>query len=1148
MNKERCLHLEEWQKRGDQEYTHCYPESGGRDSWFYLDGMFLKNERTYDLTQYDSIRFQLFCTERNTYEIEADTVLFRNGKGEDHESYVSVISTAREGRYALEVPVSSFRNEISASYNLGFVRSLTIRGEKPFTLHGAILKGGLVLAADVPVRGKAGEAGEEIQYPIRLSNCTGETQAASLHFKRYGGEAAVNVQIPDRVFLQPGESREVTCRVTVPDRIVPGGYEKQRIQVLSDGSGKINEIVFYTARKRKHPFLFLTEEELTEVREKIGRCGWAEENYRRALAEEDAWEAPSIQPGRKFLFWTADAHHARSCAVLYRLGGGEAYKKKAVHFLKELSNPDYGYLNHPQACNQELVHEGEFFKSTAFAYDLLYDEPELTAQDHRNMEAVLRKFMNYIDREAKSGNISNWTLAEIAGALYGACVIEDRSMMERFLYGVGGMTDLLSYGVLSDGWWFEASIGYNLLAAGIFSEIAHVMLHFGVDLRYLSVPAKYSAKIGTKKILQDGLVIENWGGNDKVYRNIPMLWDSLVEFYDYRGVIFGINDSSEMRIQGTSRQLGDSRYDLAYRLYGKEEYGALLRNCRPEDRDLLFGEEILPEGASGKKESAFSDSSGACVLRSQKKGAQPREQIQAVLKYGSHGGAHGHYDRASMTNLMRYGRSLTNPENIWYSYHTFMYKFYVQTSLSHNMVVVDLKMQEAVKPKRLLFYSGEAIQAAAVENKGMWSYPPYGGWQVNGDKTLKERSFNEGRYLPVPDPEPEYSVRSGFTEPVTTRRLTVVTDDFVANFDFAKGGEEHTFDCLYHLQGLTAVWDGEGQALQEHAHTEQLDPDPLGSAQFITDCGWYRLENGGKLNFHTVYSDTCNNGNRWMCSNRTGYNEYGETDTDLYLAYPPRAELIVGCDPEYQGVNKQLFYQVSADGECLAQGAFGAWILGRDEINVDIRGRKKLVLETRIRQVEFEESHYLPMEKSIFWGNPEILSEDGSWVPLTQLPLKYENADLDYEAGKDYDGGPVKIQAKQYDRAVGAEPASADKKAVISLDLEGLSALRFRSAIGGDYPVGEESGRRRTALIRQQTKEASFVTVLEPVEKEHLIKAVRAETADNLEVEMKDGRTVVITVDGLGSDGEEVCARLEEYRNGEKIREERTGGNRGKLF
>ena len=45
---------------------------------------------------------------------------------------------------------------------------------------------------------------------------------------------------------------------------------------------------------------------------------------------------------------------------------------------------------------------------------------------------------------------------------------------------------------------------------------------------------------------------------------------------------------------------------------------------------------------------------------------------------------------------------------IWYSYAPYMYKFYVQTSLSKNMVVVDQKMQEPVESKRLTSLFGLA--------------------------------------------------------------------------------------------------------------------------------------------------------------------------------------------------------------------------------------------------------------------------------------------------------------------------------------------------------------------------------------------------------------------------------------------------------
>ncbi len=116
---------------------------------------------------------------------------------------------------------------------------------------------------------------------------------------------------------------------------------------------------------------------------------------------------------------------------------------------------------------------------------------------------------------------------------------------------------------------------------------------------------------------------------------------------------------------------------------------------------------------------------------------EDKDQIEASLKYGSHGGAHGHYDRCALNAVSRNGRSLFNPEKVWYAYGTYMYKFFVQTSLTHNMVTTDLKMQDPSEAKRILFHSGKLFQATAIENYAKWSNPPYGGWRVlNGEKRL----------------------------------------------------------------------------------------------------------------------------------------------------------------------------------------------------------------------------------------------------------------------------------------------------------------------------------------------------------------------------------------------------------------------------
>lgn len=1147
--KEIC-NLENWKSVSGNTYEHNFPDSDREDSYFYHDGMFLENSRTYDLTKYFSLVFELESEEENEYLIKAGSVLYRDGKPEENECYHATVSTSETGVYCIEIPVDSFDIGTALSYNFRFVRRFSITGANQFQIRKAYLKPGRAIAVTAPVQGCAAE--EKASYHVQIYNCSQTTQQVSLAWKRQGNEATANVYLPEKCTLLPEEKKDICIEVPVSQDIVPGGYETQTIRFTPNGKGmEREELVFYTAKSMRHPFVLMDEKELSAVREKIKTCKWAADNYEAMLLQEKEWQAPKIRNDRPFLFWSADAEHARCCATLYQLGASSEYKEKAIAFLKELSNPEYGYCKNPRACNQELVHEGEFFQNTAILYDFLYNEPELSREDHQNIEAVLRKFMNYIDEVARCGNISNWALLEIAGALYCACVLQDMKMVNRFLYDIGGFTDQLGKGTLSDGWWYEASIGYNLLAAGDFSMMTQVLLHFGIDLRYMNVPAGYCKTIDARKVLQDGLVIENWSENTKNYRNISMLWDSLVNFYDYRGVIFGINDSEEKRVEGTAKQLVHPRYDIAYYLYRKPEYAELLKYSKSEKRDLLFGVADLPEiGDSDRgKKSEYVDSAGACVLRSQKKGVPDRERIQAVLKYGSHGGAHGHYDRASLTNIMRYGRSLTSPQNIWYSYHTFLYKFYTQTSVNHNMLVVDLKQQEAVPPKRLLFHAGDMMQAAIIENDGRWSNPPYGGWQVNGDKTFRERCWNEGRYMEIPEVEPEYAVRTGFTEKVRTRRLVVVADDFIAQFDYGEGTEEHVFDCLYHLQGLRALEHHCDSAAKENReclvskrHTEKLDDSMLGCGQFISDCEWYEVEDGARLNFQTEFTEEKNNGSKWMCSNRTGNNEYGVVNTDLYIAYPNNTELIVGCDPEYQGVNKQLFYEVKADDDTVAEGSFGAWIFGRDRIDVDISGKHTLELRTKVSQVLFEEAQYLPMEKSIFWGNPKVQLTDGSWKNLSDLKLDYQKVDPGYGIGIDYKGGPVKISAKLFNDAIPAEPEEADVWGSIHVDLGGLDAVRLVAEIGGDYPVGDESGRRRTAAIRQRGTNASFITVLEPVETEHVIERVYAENGKKLEVFLKDGRRTVITVDGLeGADGT-IKVRMEEWNGNTLLRFEETGG------
>lgn len=1002
-----------------------------------------------------------------------------------------------------------------------------------------------------------------------------------------GSESGIQISDSDGgwLHLETSESKNVTVTISMTDTLAPGGCEKFPIHAKWKVIGNTDEknegdsiITLYAMRKLPHPCVIFDDDLLNEIRQKIGHADWAKAAYEKAYKASEEWSYPSIDFNNDYLFDTSHAHHARDCAIIYQISGEIRFAQKTAAFLREWSAPD-GYRRLPRAGNKELVHDGEFFKSAACAYDLIYDWDGWTEKDRENIEQTMRFYMEYIDAEICSGEASNWLLAEIAGAVYSAAVLGDRERMERFLYGPGGAADELAKGVFDDGWWHEASIGYNLMCAGLMSEISVVASHFGMNFKDIKVTPAYRRTNCVAEARFDGLSNDIWGENTKNYRSIEMLWDSLIPFYDYRGVVMGINDSAEQKSNAQTKAFYKLDYELAYRLYKKPEYAYMISRLGDDERNVLFGEEVRPTYELDElpyEKSCYAQNAGSVVLRSHKKDRPIREQIQVGLKYGSHGGAHGHYDRASMNGLMRYGRSLTNPENIWYSYHTFMYKFYCQTSINHNMVTVDLKQQEAAPPKQLLFYTGDAMQAFGVENNSRWSYPPYGGWPVGKQKTIEERQWMEGRSFPIPEKHPEYAVRSGFTEPVITRRVTVLTDDYVVNFDYAKSSQpeiNHDFQCIYHLQGLTKVDD----VLSIERHTAQLSDDPLGSAQFITDCDWYEKNNevnkgsqavdgikdkaAIKFQFHTEYAEKKNNFWRydWKWQNRTAYNEYGILDTDLYfvpMKQDDSMQFAVACPPEFALVNKRLYWKVcavmekdKASGEqevVLAEGKFGAWILGKETVDVALDGVKKLYLKVFTEDGRQGDLYEYESLKTIFWGNPVIETKNKKKLDMSELVYVCENTDEGCGVGKDYEGGRVTIQAEEFDKAIPAEPRDKRKWGIITLDLEGLNAKRFHAVIGGDYPVGDESEKRRTVFQQQTGNNACFASVIEPHEGDAMVQSVQYAGPWSIKVTLVDGREQIVSVKEIENTQESDTTKnsvrilLEEYQKGILIRSEET--------
>lgn len=1124
--------------------------AGGRG--FYKHGFRLLHDGAWDLKAFYGVEAEVVLPDDREVEL---TVVLDPARRTTQDTPVSAtVRLQGAGPHRLELPWSAFGFEQARTSFLKYVAAVEIAarftdgsGNGKAEVRRPRMVRGAALALDAEVRGLAAAAPGTAEYPVKVTNCTSMPQSVVLSFERHGWEAMAVSADPSSLRLAPGESRECRVRVSVPASVAPGGHEAQVLLAVPDGNaGRAARLSLVTAARVPHPYLLHTPGRWREVREKVERFSWAKEGQADYVKVAEEWKVPeAARPPRNdpddtygpFLFATQNENPLMACGVSWQLTGNRAHAEKAALFLRRLSDPAAGYPATFRACNQSLVQEGHFFQHVAMVYDMVQDAGVLTAEDRRQIEQTLRTFLETMEQANDGGAINNWNLSEVTGACYCALAMQDLAAAGRFFSGPGGICDQMAKGTMDDGWWYECTISYNQWCASEFTQAALAWEPWGVNFKEMWLPANYSPRAMLVSELSGGagssdadpelrrkpfgMSPDIFGPNRRPFRRIRDLWNGLLPFIDYRGVMFGVNDSTENKVAGNRTEVGGQPFEIAYYVFRDPAYAAIIKRGGGR-RDLLYGVPDLPEKTPESfRDSAYADNVGLVMLRSQAAGRPVRDQIQAAMHYGTHGWAHGHFDRASLLSLMRHGRSFYSPESVFWGYEPFMYKFYCQTSVNHNMVVVDQKMQEATPGSRFLFHTGSLMQAAGVETTARWSNPPYGGmvYDYVPVKSFAEKCWREGRSVPAPENPPAYGSVTGFSEPVRQRRLMIVLDDYVVLADSLKGGQPHVFDNLFQLKGFKGLEAPQKQPLR---HEAQWNPDPLGSAQFVTDCTWTQASAPAVSRFERSWGP-----GEDLEGDRSPYSDPGTLKLDVHSLWPPTQEILVGTAPEMHQVQKRLFYTVRGDGRVLGEGKFGAWILGQADLDIPVDGVKSLELQT---QVELSK---LP---TLFWANARVVTRDGQEIPLAKLRVDYDNVLQPGAPGLDYRGGPIKIVGTEYPAAIPGQPRDDRRPGVVRIDLAGVGAVRFKAVLGGDYPLGNEFQRRKVYGIRSTGTEARFLTVIEPYEDKPVVKSAVATGPGRLRVELLDGRIQEIAIDDL--EGQGTAVTCVESRNGQVLRRE----------
>ena len=673
-----------------------------------------------------------------------------------------------------------------------------------------------------------GNAGDIVSYSFELKNVDDRTQLIHLSVKK-ARELACDVALSDTLItLKPQAKYKGSLKVTVSDRIPVGGQENITILVKDSQNIEENSLKFITVRSTPHPFLLVTNEIIEESKSKIEKYPWAKENLANMLNTLDKFQFPKrkiITKPRPTKVWSSlsyiasDGEKAFQLALAYKLTNKINYRDKLIDFIKEVCDKEKGYLSIGAATTGVQVHEGNFFLFLAAACDIVYNEASLCDEDRENIKNTFRYYLKQNKGHMSSLGIMNHQASANAGAIFVALFLQDINEVNYLIDADGGMADQLSKGVMADGWWFEGTVNYCYLVTQRYVLVAQAFENFGWDLYHRRFPVEYKSKdFENIKEGFTGMKFDNWGPTGKNTRGVEDLVDAYIPMMDENAWVVSSNDSRLTK--------PNIYYELAYRHYRTDELAWVVGKS---DRDswvsLLYGIPNLPDVKDPRTNSEFAANVGLVALRSQGKEQNPGEQIQAYFKYGTHGGWHGQFDRTGMLALDRYGHKFFGTEMAWFGYGHAGYKECVQTSATHNMVVVDELQQEAVPSEQALFYAGKMMQVSVMETNARWRKIPI---------------FKIEKFPPWDESDSDFK-----TEPILQRRLSVVTDDYVVLVDYLKANKKHKFDWMLHPVGFQSI-KGATKKGEEHQMLSTSETSPY---KYFTKAQWYQMKNGAQTHF-----------------------------------------------------------------------------------------------------------------------------------------------------------------------------------------------------------------------------------------------------------------------------------------------------------
>ncbi len=228
----------------------------------------------------------------------------------------------------------------------------------------------------------------------------------------------------------------------------------------------------------------------------------------------------------------------------------------------------------------------------------------------------------------------------------------------------------MSKGVQTDGVWHEGAWGYHFYTLQALWPLAEAARNCGIDLYGEPLKKMFEAPV---QLAMPNLMLP------------------------------AFNDSTETNVRNPLYELAYARYQDPIDLAGLD---AANRN---NDYALWFGVDTLPRESRPSLGSRNATSSGYAILQK----GNGEQATWLCLKYGPHGGGHGHPDK---NNFVLYSRGqVLFPDPGTRPYGSPLHGEWDRVTLSHNTLVVDQKSQRPATGKSLAFGNDHGIDYAMTD-------------------------------------------------------------------------------------------------------------------------------------------------------------------------------------------------------------------------------------------------------------------------------------------------------------------------------------------------------------------------------------------------------------------------------------------------